>query len=505
MSDFPPAKKPRLSFESIPKNTQVNINNLDVKCPAAADIVDWDHDYDNFCINLGEGFSSAELPKICKPIMDNPIFGRLRYIRQTGVCFYVFPDTSHTRFTHSLGTAVIAYQLVKKVFKQKINGKPPMTGSEMLCVVIAALCHDLGHGPYSHLCEELFIQEDGTHFTHEQMSTILFDKMLEDYPEIKTKLDKHFTNYHYNLIKDLINPPPFPSKTSDSWNLLVGPEKAFLYAIVNNPVTGLDVDKLEYLFRDSKRSGVMNLTSENIERFIKKIRICSTPDELKYNWLAFPESDAENLRSIFDARKKLHSTVYSHKNVLAINEIYSFSLSEFKDYLDLYIKLIDDYLTTLIKVSPVSTSHPDMIKAREIIEAVEIRQFSKVILSFEGLNQHYPCLEPTAIKTALKDCQLSFDIEDLFITRRDFHGGKGLNVNPLDKVLFYHRYDETTANYIPCAPSAFESSVYIFAPNSCLESDVIEITNTLSEYSYQNAKLLPRRKFRNNENAMPYF
>uniref|UniRef100_A0A914PZ01 HD domain-containing protein n=1 Tax=Panagrolaimus davidi TaxID=227884 RepID=A0A914PZ01_9BILA len=398
-----------------------------------------------------------------------------------------------------------------------------MTGSEMLCVVIAALCHDLGHGPYSHLCEELFIQEDGTHFSHEQMSTILFDKMLQDYPEIKTKLDKHFTNYHYNLIKDLINPPPFPSKTSDSWNLLVGPEKAFLYAIVNNPVTGLDVDKLEYLFRDSKRSGVMNLTSENIERFIKKIRICSTPDELKYNWLAFPESDAENLRSIFDARKKLHSTVYSHKNVLAINEMFvqAFKLAGphltfaygdkqvtlkqcfSKDYLDIYIKLIDDYLTTLIKVS--NSTIPDMIKAREIIEAVEIRQFSKAILSFEGLNQHYPCLEPTAIKTALKGCQLSFNIEDLFITRRDFHGGKGLNVNPLDKVLFYHRYDETTANYIPCAPSAFESIVYTFAPNSCLESDVIEITNILSEYSYQNAKLRPRRKFRNNENAMPYF
>jgi hypothetical protein len=120
MSDFPPAKKSRLSCDFIPKYTQVNVNNFDVKYPDASTVIDWDHDYDNFCINLGEGFSSAELPKICKPIMDNPIFGRLRYIRQTGVCFYVFPDTSHTRFTHSLGTAVIAYQLVKNFLNKKL-------------------------------------------------------------------------------------------------------------------------------------------------------------------------------------------------------------------------------------------------------------------------------------------------------------------------------------------------------------------------------------------------
>uniref|UniRef100_A0A914XWC1 HD domain-containing protein n=1 Tax=Panagrolaimus superbus TaxID=310955 RepID=A0A914XWC1_9BILA len=302
-------------------------------------------------------------------------------------------------------TAVIAYELVKKLQKQKINGKPPMTGSEMLCVVIAALCHDLGHGPFSHLCEELFIQEDGTHFTHEQMSTILFDKMLQDFPQIKLQLDKHFTDYHYALIKDLINPPASFPETSNAWSLKIGPEKAFLYAIVNNPISGLDVDKLEYLFRDSKRSGIINLSSENIERFIQKIRICLTPDG-KYNWLAFPDSDSENIRTIFDARKKLHSTVYSHKNVLAINEMFvqAFKLAgphlkfEYggkevtlkqcfsKEYLDLYIRLVDDYLTTLIKFT--TSDHPDMIKARQLIQNVENRHFSKAILSFEGLNQH---------------------------------------------------------------------------------------------------------------------
>uniref|UniRef100_A0AC34FFI4 HD/PDEase domain-containing protein n=1 Tax=Panagrolaimus sp. ES5 TaxID=591445 RepID=A0AC34FFI4_9BILA len=461
MAECPPAKKARLTTTPL-NNVQHDVIKP-IKGEKIVAVVDWDFE-DSFYINLGEGFSSAELPKICKPIMDNPIFCRLRYIRQTGVCHYVFPDTSHTRFTHSLGsaelpkickpimdnpifcrlryirqtgvchyvfpdtshtrfthslgTAVIAYQLVRKLQKQKFNGMPPMTGSEMLCVVIAALCHDLGHGPFSHLCEELFIQEDGSHFT---------------------------------------------------------------------------------------------------------IRICATPDG-KYNWLAFPDSDSENIRSIFDARKKLHSTVYSHKNVLAINEMFvqAFKLAgphlkfEYggkqitlkqcfsKDYLDLYIRLVDDYLTTLIKYS--TSDHPDMIKARELIRDVEFRHFSKAILSFEGLNQHYPCLESAAIKSALKKCQLSFPIEDLSIIRRDFHGGKGLNVNPLDKVLFYGRSDETTATYIPCAPSAFESIVYIFAPYNCQESDVIEITNVISDFTEKHANLRPRRKFRNNqkENAMPY-
>jgi HD superfamily phosphohydrolase len=506
-----PAKKRRISMDIEP-----------FKHVAIPSVIDWNYDEEPFYISLGEGSGSAELPRVCKLIMNSEIFNRLHYIKQTGVCHYVFPDMTHTRFTHVTGTAAFAFRVVKKLQRQSIDGKPPMTGSEMLCVIIAALCHDLGHGPFSHLCEELFIQDDGSHFSHEEMSVILFDKMLlQDNEAIKTQLDKYFTDYHYKLIKDLINPPPFPEET-DPWNLLVPPEKAFLYAIVNNTVTGLDVDKLEYLFRDSKRSGIIELSKENIDRFIKKLRICQIPDR-KINWLAFPESDSENVRSIFDARKRLHSTVYSHKNVLAINEMFvrAFKLAGphltfdygnekvtlkqcfSKKHLDLYVQLTDDYLRSLIMFS--TSKHPDMIKARQLIKDVECRRFFKAILSFDGLDKHYPCLKSTAIKCALKSCPLTFNVNDLFIIQRDFHGGKGLNVNPLKKVLFYSRFDETSASYLHRAPSIGESVVYIYAPYTCKESDVNEITKVLTEYAGNIHKnLRPVRKFRNNkENAKP--
>uniref|UniRef100_A0AC34FTR8 HD/PDEase domain-containing protein n=1 Tax=Panagrolaimus sp. ES5 TaxID=591445 RepID=A0AC34FTR8_9BILA len=332
--------------------------------------IDWDYENpDNFFdINLGEGIGIGSFPRICKPIMDNPIFRRLDNIKQLGAVNYVYPDGNHSRRSHSLGTAHLACKLVKKLQKQKINGIPPMTGSEMLCVVIGALCHDLGHGPFSHLCEEFMIQEDGTLLSHEEMSVLLFEKILNDYPESKACLDLYFEDYHFNLIKQLIDPP----KNEQPWNFFVGPEKAFLFAIVNNSISGLDVDKMDYLLRDSKRVGVNGVTSENIDYCFSKAKICEIPSRplcKKYKWISFPQTNPQVVSIFFERRQYLHEIVYSHRTVGAVSEMLReairLSLSEVKlsrgtkidvplehcfrkENLDLYIMLTDEYLRTQV-------------------------------------------------------------------------------------------------------------------------------------------------------------
>ncbi|CAG8823722.1 483_t:CDS:2, partial [Gigaspora margarita] len=88
--------------------------------------------------------------------IDTPQFQRLRDIKQLGTAFYVFPGATHTRFEYSLGTAHLAYTLTKKLQEQQ--GENNNDERNLKCVTLAALCHDLGHGPYSHLFDRDFIK-----------------------------------------------------------------------------------------------------------------------------------------------------------------------------------------------------------------------------------------------------------------------------------------------------------------------------------------------------------
>ncbi|XP_019859175.1 PREDICTED: deoxynucleoside triphosphate triphosphohydrolase SAMHD1-like [Amphimedon queenslandica] len=91
---------------------------------------------------------SIQLDKYLFKIIDRPEFQRLRKIKQLGGVCYVYPGATHTRFEHSIGVCYIASQLVDALNKNQQN---IITPNEKKCIQIAALCHDLGHGPYSHL------------------------------------------------------------------------------------------------------------------------------------------------------------------------------------------------------------------------------------------------------------------------------------------------------------------------------------------------------------------
>ncbi|XP_015260267.1 PREDICTED: deoxynucleoside triphosphate triphosphohydrolase SAMHD1-like [Cyprinodon variegatus] len=98
---------------------------------------------------------TIELHPLLVKIIDTPQFQRLRNIKQIGAASYIYPGATNSRFDHSIGVAYLAGELLKSIReKQQDLG---ITDWDVLCVQIAALCHDLGHGPFSHMFDQMFI------------------------------------------------------------------------------------------------------------------------------------------------------------------------------------------------------------------------------------------------------------------------------------------------------------------------------------------------------------
>ena len=159
----------------------------------------------------------------CLNIIDSKYFKRLQNIKQTGLLYHVFPGATHTRFEHSLGVAYLAEKLMKG-----LRNKQPelnITNRMIELVKIAGLCHDLGHGPFSHSFDNEFIKQNpGINFNiHEDRSCEMVDVLV-----------KHgiinLTNIEKICLFEMINP-------KNEYTM-----KYYLYEIVNNKNHGVDVD-----------------------------------------------------------------------------------------------------------------------------------------------------------------------------------------------------------------------------------------------------------------------
>lgn len=275
-----------------------------------------------------------ELCNIGISIVDTPIFQRLRNIKQTGVLYLVFPTASHSRFEHSIGTYHLANEMISK-----IKNKQPelgITDEIIMLVSIAGLCHDLGHLLFSHLFDDYFVSKITNieiNLTHEDRSIFLLNHIVNKY---KINLN----NAQLKVIGDLIVPK---NAEYSKWNTKYKIGK-WIFQIISNPINSIDVDKFDYLIRDTDALGFK--LSFDYNRIINDAKVIN--DKICYSTQC-----SNDIYYMFFIRYRLHRQIYNHKAVKAIEiliikllfELESkLKISEYLLDVDKMIKLVDPFI-----------------------------------------------------------------------------------------------------------------------------------------------------------------
>lgn len=208
-------------------------------------------------------------------LLEHPYLQRLRRIKQLGLTSFVYPGATHTRFQHALG-AVHLMSLAIESIRQKNTS---ITDEEAEAVTAAILLHDIGHGPFSHALEESLIAG----LTHEDLSIMLMDNLNREFGgRLSMALDIFNNNY----------------------------AKKFLHQLVSSQ---LDMDRMDYLMRDSFFAGVAEGTI-GTERIIKMLDVVN--DEL-----VVEAKGIYSIEKFLIARRLMYWQVYFHKTVIAAENL----------------------------------------------------------------------------------------------------------------------------------------------------------------------------------------
>ena len=208
-------------------------------------------------------------------IIEHPWFQRLRRIRQLGLTDYVYPGAQHTRFHHALG----AMHLMSLAIESLRSKGHEITDEENLAAQAAILLHDIGHGPFSHALENSIVNG----LNHEELSLLFMRKLNVHF---EGKLEMAITIF------------------TDKYH------KKFLHQLLSSQ---LDVDRLDYLNRDSFYTGVAEGTVGS-DRIIKMMEVVNGE-------LVLEEKGIYSIEKFLLARRLMYWQVYLHKTVLAAENL----------------------------------------------------------------------------------------------------------------------------------------------------------------------------------------
>ena len=215
------------------------------------------------------GFITIDDPLILQ-IISHPYYQRLRNIHQMAFAHLVYPGAVHSRLHHSLG----AYHLMCTALSELKGKGIELTQAEEQGAKIAILLHDIGHGPYSHALEQELIKD----VHHETISLLILEKLNVEFGgQLETAIEI-FTNKH---------------------------PKPFLYQLVSGQ---LDVDRMDYLNRDSFFTGV----AEGVIGYDRIIKMLTVKD----GQLMVEEKAIYSIEKFLVSRRLMYWQVYLHKTVL---------------------------------------------------------------------------------------------------------------------------------------------------------------------------------------------
>ena len=209
-------------------------------------------------------------------LIQHPYFQRLRNIRQLGLTYFVYPGATHNRFQHSLGAMYLMQNALDVLSDKGID----ISTQEKEAALAAILLHDIGHTPFSHALEYLFVEN----LSHEDCTKLLIQKLNTE--SFKGKLDL--------TLQIVENTYP----------------KAFLHQLVSSQ---LDVDRLDYLNRDSFYTGVTEGVIGS-ERIIKMLNV-------RDNQLVADIKAIYSIETFIISRRLMYWQVYLHKTVHVVEKL----------------------------------------------------------------------------------------------------------------------------------------------------------------------------------------
>jgi HD superfamily phosphohydrolase len=266
-----------------------------------------------------------EIDPIAIKIINTPPFQRLRHLNQTGLVEYVFPGATHNRFIHSLGVYHMAGILLNTL--KKNQPELNISHDEILIVKLAGLCHDLGHGPWSHTFDQYLdakipAEKHLKTYYHEYRSCFIFKQIVKEY-------DIPLTDFQIDSICYLID----PDLDKESWLK----DRSFLMDVISNTHDGLDVDKLDYLQRDPYYIGLTYKI--DYTRIFQHAKVIN-------GRISYPFKIKSDIHDVFYYRIKLHREIYQHPVVkgieLLIYEIFDLMQDEIIDILHFADEDLDD-------------------------------------------------------------------------------------------------------------------------------------------------------------------
>ena len=303
---------------------------------------------------------NIKFTKVEKEIIDTSIFQRLRRIRQLAGAHLVYPGALHSRFEHSLGSMFLAGMAGQTLFD-----KGYFTDIDLIQQLrLAALLHDVGHGPYSHLFEEIL--QDSKNYSHENLGERII---------LKTK------------ISDIIKQNGYSPATISS--LSFGKHKSrFLNEVISG---GLSVDLMDYLPRDSYFSGT-EYGKIDYFRIINSLEVASS------KVLGINKSALYSYESMLISRYQMFKAVYFHKTVRSgevmilhsmkhLNQLLHFTdFDSLEDFLNLHDEMVLELLCNFRPSKP----RPMDTFAVELARDYKNRNLLKCIYEYFSLsNQRF--------------------------------------------------------------------------------------------------------------------
>ena len=301
-----------------------------------------------------------------RELIDTKVFQRLRRIRQLAMTFLVYPGAVHTRFDHSIGVMHIAGRICNRL-RELNSGR--VCDEDVDRVRLAALLHDVGHGPFSHVSEHL-LDENAIYKTNKgQVREKIHEKITVDIIQTDPQINEILCNTERDFVIEMI-------EGQEAWD--------WRRDVVSSE---LDADKMDYLLRDSYFTGV-KYGEYDLEKVIESFLIDTNETETA---LAISSKGIYALEQLLLARYHMTQQVYWHRVSLISNEmiirgislavdngneimkqLYEYDEKNKDKFIKNYLKYHDEKLIELLRSC-------NQQKAREIFNRLYERHLFKMV------------------------------------------------------------------------------------------------------------------------------